>query len=420
MATANLPWSFGGLSGYQPLANCAITVLVTRDGTPLPSFVMNTDAAGNASGTYVDNTADPVATHAYQFTPQTSGCAASALITPPPPVNWNCAGTAPPPPPPPPPPSGGSCPTTADSFAVCGETAGVQVLTVGVPFTQIQGYIDSTSVTVNNTVPGLTPSTTSNSGTITGTPTTPGNFSAVFRGIKAGCPDCVVTYPFTVVSGVCSTQSWTTIQGDSAFPVPTNKSLNSAKQKVRMEVTGPSGQTFRAVATGSVNSTSVMFTIPGAGTGTASYEFEIGQASGYATNWSVEPFGPNPITLCNPGATLIKADTCVLVAITQGGSSWNLKVTSNTVPLPEGMPFTVNFAGTGFGGTLPPAGCVGAVYTFPTAGPFTLGDDGTVPAGELTYGPIPVTAPYDVVMRVNLTETEHQICGPSCGRVTFV
>ena len=420
MATANLPWSFGTLSGYAPLISCTFTILVTRDGTPLPSFTVTTDLSGNAAGVYVDPTASPTLTHLYVFTPQTSGCAASALL-PAFSVNWNCAGDAPPIDPPGDPGTGGTCPLTADSFAVCGETAGPEAISTGVSYTKVQNFLNSTSVVVTCTVPGLTTSVTATSGTATGTPTTNGTYSITFRGKRAGCPDCVVTYPIVVGVAACGTQTWEVVKGGSAFDPASATEFNSALQVIRVTLVGPPGKTFRFVATGTVTVTGPIQTIPGPGPGPGTYttDFVVGQASGYNTNWKLEGAGADPVTLCNPGTTNIRGDTCVTLAVTQNALDYTIVVDSNTVPLPEDMAFSLDFAGTGFGGTLPGVGCVGATYAGPAAGPFDFSLDGSIPLGKFTYGPTPVTAPYDVAIRLNLLDAEHQICGPACARVTF-
>ena len=409
MTTATLNWAFGPQSGVPPVSSCTFSVLVTRDGAPLPSFSVTTNAAGIASGTYLDTTASATATHEYRFFPQMAGCSANCSMTNAA-VSWSCAGV--PPPPPPLPPISTGCPTIQDSFTLCGQTAPPLQVLVGGAVALAQNFANATSVAITPTVPGLTPFTATTGGQLTGTASTAGTYNVQFKGSKAGCVDCITTYPLIVGTAANSTQSVRVLRGASAYVPVSLTSFNAADQVLEVSVTGPPGKTFTLVGTGTINVTSPVLTIPPSGTFT--YSVPTGQSSAYSTAWGFVPAGPNPLVLTNPTAVTITGSTSLTLAVSQVGLTFTIVVTS-----PAGanaVPFDLSFGGASFGGS-----AVCATNTFGTTN--TALNTGSSGGGNtFTYGPITITAPYSAAFKLATNAGSvgtHIVAGAACGSVSF-
>ena len=416
MATALINWSFNPQTGSAPVASCSFVVLVTRDGVSLPSFSVSTSAAGVSSGVYQDATASANLTHQYRFAPQRTGCAANCTMTDAV-VLWSCAAS---PPPPPPPPTGVSgCPTGENNFHRCGSTSPSRQVIVGGAVSIVQNFIDTTSVVISPTVPGLTYSTTATGGTVSGAASTAGTYNIQFTGIKTGCTDCVITYPLVVGAATASaTQAIRIVRGASAYTPASLTSFNSADQLLEVSLTGPVGQTFQLVGTGTINSSSEILAIPPSGTFT--FNTPVGQASSYSTAWgfvpATKPGGSTPVSLTNPAAVTITGSTCLVLAATQTGSTYSFTVTAP--PGANAVPFFLAFGGASFNASS--NDCAS-----PTVGivPPMLNTAQTGGGNVFTYPPVTVTAPYAASIKLALEGTPafdtHVVCGATCVRVVF-
>lgn len=411
MSTATLNWTFGALGGTGPVVSCTFTVLVTRDGINISSFSVTTNASGAASGAYQDPTASPTLTHQYRFTPQmtgcASGCSAAAYV-----VNWNCSGTAPPPPPPappppPPPPPVAGCPILIDSFDHCGSTAAVINAAPGQPFSFTQNFSGSTSVSVGGTVPpGTTGATTATSGTVSGALTTAGNYTFTVTGAKAGCANCTITVPVQVAASASSVQSIRILQGPSAFTPTSTTAFNAADQVLEVSITGTPGKTFQLTATGTVNTSSGVLTMPPSGVFT--FSTPVGNSTGYSTQWGFIPAGGNPVTISNPAAVTITGDTCISLNVTQTATSYTITVTAPVGT--HNVPFQLSFGGATFGGS---AQCANNNFGVVNS---SLDTGGTNVASITVSG---LTSPYTAAIKLDVVEAGHFVCGTACQQVNI-
>lgn len=411
MATANLPWAFGALGGTAPVASCTFSVLVTRDGVNITSFSVTTNASGAASGTYVDPNASATLTHQYRFTPQmtgcASGCSAAASV-----VNWNCPGTAPPPPPPappppPPPPAVTGCPILIDTFDHCGATTPVINAAPGQAFSFHQNFSNATSVAVGGTIPpGTTSTTGANTGAVSGVLTAAGDYSFVVTGSKPGCASCTITVPVHVAATASSVQSIRILQGGSAFTPTSNMAFNAADQVLEVSITGTPGQTFQLQATGSVNTTSGILTMPPSGVFT--FSTPVGNSTGYSTQWGFVPAGANPVTISNPAAVTITGDTCISLNVTQTATSYTITVTAPVGT--HNVPFALSFGGPTFGGS---AQCANNNFGVVNN---ALDTGGTNVASITISG---LASPYTAAIKLDTTEAAHFVCGTACQQVNI-
>lgn len=411
MATANINWSFSPQSSAAPIINCTFSVTVTRDGLALPAFSVSTNATGAASGVYQDATASGTVVHQYRFTPQLSGCAANCTAQPAV-VNWSCSGTATPVDPGT--PTAANCPVTQDTFVFCGGTATAVQVAVGDSVSMFQNFGNTTSVSVSGTAPGLTAATTSTGATVTGAVTTAGTYNIRFTGVKAGCVNCVTTYPLIVGAATASaTQSVRTLRGSSAYTPASITSFNAADQVLEVSLTGPVGKTFQLVGSGTVNTTSPVLSIPPSGVFT--FSTPVGQSGTYSTAWGFVAAGSNPILLSNPGTTTITGNTCMTLAVTQAGLTYTITVTA-----PAGtsaVPFTLAFGGANFGGnslcSVDSFGTTNAALTTSSGGGSNV----------FVYGPVAVTTPYFAAIKlstnIGTSANTHVVCGAACAPAAF-
>ena len=426
MATANINWTFGPRASGAPVANCTFSVQVTRDGTvTLPAFTVTTSSAGTAAGVYQDPTASFNLTHSYRLSPQMAGCAANCTATDGV-TNWNCAGN-----PPPPPPTGGGtagCPDGQTAFNVhnsCGATLPIRQATVGGSVFLSQNFIGVTSVTVTPAVPGLVVATNVTGDTIgasfSGTATTAGTYNVRFTGSKAGCADCVITYPLVVGGGASSTQRISTIKSGSAYTPVSTTSFNSADQRVEVAVTGPPGQTFVITASAPRYYTSPIQVIPPSGT--FLWSTVAGATVGSSTTWNVVPTTDatanppsTPIVLSNPAGTVITGDTSLTLVVTRTASTYTITVTS---PIgTTAVPFGLAFGGALFNNTI--ADCTSRSYG-------VINNDlntamGTTPGTNVFTFPVDVVAPYAAAISIATTGVSgftHMVSGPMCTKVVF-
>ena len=409
MTTANINWSFNPRAGATPVVNCTFIVSVTRDGAAAPSFSVSTNSAGFASGVYQDPAASATLTHVYRLTPQMTGCAAnctaSAFA-----VNWNCAGTAPVIP-----VDVGivGCPVQQDTFNRCGGTDGPQQVAIGATVSLMQNFGNATSVSISPSVPGLTATTTAAGGTLSGVVTTAGTYNVKFTGSKAGCADCSITYPLIVGAASSAVQSIIVSRGPSAYTPVSPTVFNAADQVLTATITGPRGQTFNLVGTGTVNVVTQVFTMPD--TGVFTYSTPVGQGAAYSTSWSFVAAGSSPVSLSNPAAVIITGSTCLSLAVTQAALAYTITVTAP--PGAAAVPFTLDFGGATFASSSP----VCSVENFGVSNAaLTTSSGGGV--NVFTYGPVSVTAPYSAAIRLRTnagSASTHVVCGTACATVNF-
>lgn len=412
MAIANINWTFGPRSSVTPIARCAITVLVARDGVAVSSFVMTTDASGAASGIYQDLTASATDTHQYRFVPQDTGCAGNCTIAPVI-VNWNCAGTAPIAPADTP-PSAPGCPDVINSVTLCGGTAPIRQVAVGGTVALSQQFRNAATVTVTPAVPGLTATSTYAGGALNGVATTTGSYSVQFKGSNLACADCITTYPLVVGDIPTATQSIRIVKGSSAYTPVSATSFNAADQIFEATLVAPPGKTFQLQASGTVSVTSPVITMPA--TGTFTYSPPVGQFGTYSTAWAYIPAGSNPISLTNPGTTTITGSTCVTLSVTQLSTYTRLVVTAPVGAI--GVPITLSFGGASFAGSNPT--CVGNNFGV-INNLINTNSGGT--GNVLTFDLSPIVAPYSAAIKLDLrgaSLSTHVICGQSCYQVSYI
>lgn len=275
-----------------------------------------------------------------------------------------------------------------------------------------QAFSNTTSVAITPSVPGLTAFITSSSGQLTGTAATAGTYNVQFKGSKAGCLDCVTTYPLIVGTAANATQTVRILRAASVYVPVTLTSFNSADQVLEVSVTGPPGKTMQLVGVGTINTTTPILTIPPSGTFT--FSTPVGQSSAYSTAWGFVAAGANPLVLTNPTAVTITGSTSLTLAVSQTGLTFTIVVTS-----PAGaaaVPFDLSFGGAAFGGS-----AVCATNTFGiTNTALNTGSSGGV--NVFAYGPITITAPYSAAFKLATNAgsvNTHVVVGAACGSVNF-
>jgi hypothetical protein len=202
------------------------------------------------------------------------------------------------------------------------------------------------------------------------------------------------------------------LQGSSAYTPASFTNFNAADQLLEVSLTGPVGQTFQLVGTGTVNTTSPVLTIPVGGVFT--FSTATGQSSSYSTDWGFVPAGSNPVTICNPTPVTVTGNTCLTLNVTQTGADYSF-----TVAAPSGatnVPFTLSFGGASFGGS---ASCAANSYGV-VNNLLTTGSSGGT--NVFSYGPVAVTAPYSAAIKLEAgaSSATHMVCGTACQEVVFV
>lgn len=406
---AQINYNLGASSGYTLPANCTGNIVVLRDGANYATIPVTTNASGLAAGVYTDNS--PGTSHAYTFSLQKSGCFAACNV-PDSVVNWVATGVAPPPPPP---PASGNCVYTAT------------VLTIGntLQVTLGDGAVAGTYTVDFGAPVGIRTFVAAGPG-VYNVPSIPlGGYC-----IRISSPTCVVTASgdifsppppacatcsppracITVVStATCTAQlAVVTEQGSSAYPVPTNKTFNSALQQIRFTVSGTPGACYKINGVGTINGVAysnigaTSFAI-GAG-GTSVFTTTFGQTKQYDVTWSIVPGDTVTAVGIPPGVTpcvativapstvnQLRGSTTMELVGSQTFNSASFSVQSPVgVPLPDtatfsltanGGPFGGN-AGTCSGGTSAPGLAVNSdepgagtpgVWSIVNSGPYSVG-----------------------------------------------